>query len=60
MNHSSGVHKFGNELDHLGIVIVIWASIVPTDYFGFYCDTTLRWGYWTLVRWSSFPPFGQN
>lgn len=35
MNHSKEVWKLGNELDHLGIVLVIWGSMVPIDYFGF-------------------------
>ena len=42
MNHSKEVWKLGNELDHLGIVIVIWSSMVSVDYFGFYCDPKLQ------------------
>ncbi|KAF3939450.1 hypothetical protein ABW19_dt0203404 [Dactylella cylindrospora] len=34
-NHSHDVHKFGNELDHLGIVLVVWGSAIPASYFAF-------------------------
>lgn len=49
LNHSEEAHSLGSQLDHLGIVIVIWASAVPTDYFGFYCDEHLRYLYWTVA-----------
>lgn len=47
-NHSKEVHKFGNELDHLGVVLVIYGSAVPATYFQFYCDPALRNIYWAL------------
>ena len=50
LNHSKEVHTLGNQLDHLGIVIVIWASAIPSDYYGFYCDKQLQYFYWTMVR----------
>lgn len=50
MNHSKEVWKLGNELDHLGIVLVIWSSTVSSDYFGFYCDATLQGTYIAMVR----------
>ena len=49
LNHSPEAHKLGNELDHLGIIAVMWGSTVPSDYFGFYCDAALQRFYWTLV-----------
>lgn len=49
MNHSKEVWKLGNELDHLGIVLVIWSSMVPIDYFGFYCSPDLQIFYCTMV-----------
>ena len=49
MNHSKEVWKLGNELDHLGIVLVIWSSTVPIDYFGFYCSPDLQTLYCTVV-----------
>lgn len=47
-NHSKSIHKFGNELDHLGVVLVIYGSAVPATYFQFYCDNFSRNAYWTL------------
>lgn len=35
-DHSPGVHKFGNELDHLGIVLVMWGTGVSGAYFAFH------------------------
>lgn len=49
MNHSKEVWHFGNALDHLGIVLVIWGSMVPIDYFGFYCDSLLQYFYCVMV-----------
>ena len=49
MNHSKEVWKFGNELDHLGIVLVIWSSSFCSAYFGFYCDLKLQISYCALV-----------
>ena len=48
-DHSPHMHRFGNELDHLGVVFVIWGSGVPSDYFGFYCSPTIQYLYWTAV-----------
>ncbi|KAH9900597.1 HlyIII-domain-containing protein [Xylariomycetidae sp. FL2044] len=44
-DHSQEVHKLGHELDHLGIVLVIWGTGVSGAYFAFYCERSLRWGY---------------
>ena len=49
MNHSAEAHRLGNELDHIGIIVVIWASTVPSDYLGFYCSARLQRMYWVLV-----------
>jgi len=48
-DHSPHMHRFGNELDHLGVVFVIWGSGVPSDYFGFYCSPRTQYLYWTAV-----------
>lgn len=48
-NHSKDVWIFANQLDYLGIVIVIWGSSVSSDFFGFYCDKKLQLFYWTTV-----------
>lgn len=52
-NHSAKVAAFGNQLDYLGIVILMWGSTIPTIYYGFYCDKKLQVLYCTMVRLSS-------
>ena len=54
MNVNKEVSQYGLQLDHLGIVLVIWASMVPTDYFGFYCSPGLQWTYITIATVSGF------
>ena len=55
-NHSEAVAKFGNKLDYLGIVALIWGSFVPTVYYGFREDIHLMKLYWGMVRdLPSFP-----
>lgn len=48
-NHSKRVWILTNQLDYLGIVIVIWGSSVASDYFGFYCDRRLQASYCLMV-----------
>lgn len=48
-NHSPNVQKFGNQLDYLGIVILMWGSTIPSIYYGFYCDPHLQKAYWVNV-----------
>lgn len=48
-NHSQKVAKFGNKLDYLGIVFLIWGSFIPSIYYGFAGEPQLRSGYWTMV-----------
>ncbi|CAF9923806.1 hypothetical protein IMSHALPRED_006022 [Imshaugia aleurites] len=48
-NHSPKVQKFGNQLDYLGIVILMWGSTIPSIYYGFYCDPPLQKIYWANV-----------
>ncbi|KAH6851497.1 hemolysin-III related-domain-containing protein [Alternaria rosae] len=48
-NHSESVHVFGNQLDYLGIVILMWGSTIPCVYYGFYCTPQLQTTYYTLV-----------
>ena len=47
-NHSKEVHKFGNELDHIGVVLVIYGSTLPATYFEFYHQSALQYLYWTV------------
>ena len=48
-NHSPKVQKFGNQLDYLGIVILMWGSTIPSIYYGFYCNPRLQKIYWANV-----------
>ena len=48
-NHSPRVQKFGNQLDYLGIVILMWGSTIPSVYYGLYCDPKLQKTYWANV-----------
>ena len=44
-DHSPEVHAFSNQLDHFGIVSVLWGTGVSSTYFTFYCEPILRYGY---------------
>ena len=48
-NHSPKVQQFGNQLDYLGIVVLMWGSTIPSIYYGFYCDPHLQKVYWANV-----------
>jgi adiponectin receptor len=48
-NHSSAVAKFGNRLDYIGIVLLIWGSFVPCIYYGFSSEPQLVRLYWTMI-----------
>ena len=48
-NHSQAVQKFGNQLDYLGIVMLIWGSFIPSIYYGFRSDPALIRRYWTMI-----------
>ncbi|KAF2190297.1 HlyIII-domain-containing protein [Zopfia rhizophila CBS 207.26] len=49
LNHSPRIWYVTSQLDHLGIVLVIWGSTVPSAHFGHYCDPKLQWFYWKLA-----------
>lgn len=49
-NHSPEVSRFGNQLDYLGIVSLIWGSFVPSIYYGFQGDVFWVRTYWSMVR----------
>ncbi|KAG8425383.1 hypothetical protein J3458_002087 [Metarhizium acridum] len=34
-DHSAEMHRFGNELDHLGVVLVMWGTGISGVHFGF-------------------------
>lgn len=48
-SHSRRIAAFGNQLDYLGIVILMWGSTIPTVYYGFYCNPELQKLYCTMV-----------
>ena len=48
-NHSPRVNVLGNQLDYLGIVILMWGSTIPSVYYGFFCDPNLQQRYWAVV-----------
>jgi adiponectin receptor len=48
-DHSPEMHKFGNELDHLGIVLVMWGTGMSNVYFSFYCQPAIRNAYFLLT-----------
>ncbi|KIW08217.1 uncharacterized protein PV09_01145 [Verruconis gallopava] len=48
-NHSRSVQVFGNQLDYLGIVFLIWGSFIPSIYYGFQRDPQLITKYWIMI-----------
>ncbi|QIW95163.1 hypothetical protein AMS68_000681 [Peltaster fructicola] len=48
-NHSEHVAKFGNKLDYIGIVFLIWGSFIPSIYYGFSARPDLIRTYWTMI-----------
>ena len=57
-NHSPMVNRIGNQLDYVGIVLLITGSFVPSIYYGFWCDPVLQKVYWTMVN--SSDPFNMT
>lgn len=48
-DHGPDIHRFGNELDHLGIVLVMWGTGVTGLYFTFYCQPMLQFVYFVAL-----------
>jgi len=48
-NHSHEVAVWGNKLDYLGIVFLIWGSFVPIVYYAFGSEPELQRTYWTMI-----------
>jgi adiponectin receptor len=48
-NHSATVSILSNNLDYLGIAILIWGSTIPSIYYGFYYSAKLQKLYWLLI-----------
>lgn len=53
-DHSQEMHKFGNELDHLGIVLVMWGTGMSGTHFAFYCHHLLRNTYFAILTGTAF------
>lgn len=53
LNHSDAVARFGQRLDHIGIVILIWGSFVPSIYYGFSGEPGLIRVYWSMVSFNN-------
>lgn len=49
-NHSEAVAKFGNRLDYIGIIFLIWGSFIPSIFYGFAAEPGLVRVYWSMVR----------
>lgn len=49
LNHSQRVAQLGNQLDYVGIVLLITGSFVPSIYYAFYCEPRLQQAYWGMV-----------
>lgn len=63
MNHSQGVWHACSQLDHLGIVLVIWGSSIASTHFGFHSSRSTCNVYWAfstiaalLASWATFQP----
>ena len=41
-NHSPRINVLGNQLDYIGIMVLMWGSTVPSVYYGFICDPKLQ------------------
>lgn len=48
-NHSPRVNRLGNQLDYIGIILLITGSFIPSIYYGFWCHPNLQMAYWTMV-----------
>ncbi|KAJ4994033.1 ADIPOR-like receptor SPBC12C2.09c [Stagonosporopsis vannaccii] len=48
-NHSHEVAVWGNKLDYLGIVFLIWGSFIPVLYYAFADEKGLMKTYWTMI-----------
>lgn len=47
--HSEVVEGWAQRGDHVGIVVLIWGSFVPSLWYGFSCEKGLRGVYWGMV-----------
>ncbi|KAL1650316.1 hypothetical protein SLS58_001130 [Diplodia intermedia] len=52
-NHSPQVQKFGNKLDYMGIVFLIWGSFIPSVYYGLLQHPSYVRFYWIMITTNS-------
>ena len=57
-NHSAAVQKFGNRLDYIGIIFLIWGSFIPSIFYGFAAEPKLIRVYWSMVGCSPAGGYG--
>lgn len=48
-NYGEKARSFLHRLDHLGIIIVMWGSMIASDHFGFHDEHGLRNVYWAAA-----------
>ena len=48
-NHSSHIARIANQVDYIGIVLLIVGSFIPSIFYGFYCHPNLQRVYLTMV-----------
>ncbi|XMA09759.1 hypothetical protein WAI453_002550 [Rhynchosporium graminicola] len=48
-NHSPRISNLSNKLDLLGIVLLIWGSMVSIIYYGWDCERTIKIAYCTMM-----------
>jgi adiponectin receptor len=53
-NHSETVAARGVQLDYAGIVLLMWGAVMPSIYYGFYCDPKLQKVYWIVLSSVAF------
>ncbi|KAF2145170.1 uncharacterized protein K452DRAFT_222144 [Aplosporella prunicola CBS 121167] len=52
-NHSPLVQSFGNKLDYVGIVFLIWGSFIPSVYYGLMEHPSSVRFYWIMITTNS-------
>ncbi|OJD39759.1 uncharacterized protein BKCO1_2000174 [Diplodia corticola] len=52
-NHSPQVQRFGNKLDYMGIVCLIWGSFIPSVYYGLLQHPSHVRFYWIMITTNS-------
>jgi adiponectin receptor len=53
-SHSEIVAARGVQLDYIGIVLLIWGAVMPSIYYGLFCNPSLQKTYWIVVSSVAF------